>query len=256
MTHLTEASRHFVHWFVRPVAFGCVVGRLRRLRDVPVPRDRGSGTVPGSDPLRVAVIGEATAVGYGTVSQQLGVAAHFARSLSKRDGRGVEWSTAHFPSFTMRTAMEVTSDDVFFAGMDKVVVIAGIEDAIGLMPVATWSRLLGQMLTTLRSRLPATASITIAEIPPLELYSGIPSRIRPVISAHAGELNRATRVVVAGHRGARTVVFDHEHIVDLNRPGNTGFSCLYLAWAQSLLAADPGSESAPPEAATDGRVTA
>jgi hypothetical protein len=96
----------------------------------------------------------------------------------------------------------------------------------------------------------------LPEIPPLGLYSGIPSRIRPFISAHADELNRATRKVVAGHQGARTVVFDQEHIIDLNQPGKTGFSSLYLAWAQSLLAADPGCESARPEAATDGHVTA
>jgi hypothetical protein len=241
---------------IRPVAFGCVVARLRGLRDGPMPRDRGQGTVPGSDPLRVAFIGDATAVGYGTVSQQLGVAAHFARLVSRRDQRGVEWFTAHFPNFTMATAMEVASHDAFFDGMDEVVVIAGIGDAIGLMPVLTWARLLDEMLITLRSRLPVTARITIAEIPPLEFYPSIPPCLRPFISAHADELNRATRKVVARHRGARTVAFCQEHIIDVNQPGDTGLSSMYLAWAQSLLAADASPEQAMPEAATDEHMAA
>jgi hypothetical protein len=252
---VSGASRRVVDVFVRPLALGCLVARLRRLRDVPMPRDSGHGTVPGRNPLRVAVIGDATAVGYGTVSQQLGVAAHFARLLSRRDQRGVEWSTRHFPKFTLRTAVEVASDETFFTGLDRVVIIAGIGDAIGLMPVATWSRLLDEMLITLRSRLPAAASITIAEIPPLQFYSSIPPRIRRFISEHADELNRATRTVVVRHQGARTVVFGPEHIIDLDQPGNTGLSGMYLAWAQSLLAADPNVGPALPQVARSSSQT-
>jgi hypothetical protein len=237
---------------VRPVAHWFVVARLRRLRDVPMPRDPGHGVVLGQRPVRVAFIGDATAVGYGTVSQQLGVAAHYARALSRRDRRGVEWCTAHFPRFTMRSAMAIASRQSFFTSMDRVVVIAGIGDAIGLMSVATWTRLLDEMLTALRLRLPRAASITIAEIPPLEFYSSIPPVVRGFVTAHADELNRATRTVAAGHHGVRTVGFSGEHVIDLEQPCDTGHSGLYLAWAQLLLAADPGGEDAASEGATGG----
>ena len=232
------AAGRIAHLLVRPVAHWFVVARLRRLRDVPMPRDSGHGMVPGQSPVRVAFIGDATAVGYGTVSQQLGVAAHYARALSRRDHRGVEWCTAHFPRFTMRSAMAVASRQSFFTSMDKFVVIAGIGDAIGLMSVATWTRLLDEMLTALRLRLPHDATITIAEIPPLEYYSSIPPRTRRLIAEHACELNRATRQVVARHEGVRTIAFGQEHVIDLQALGDTGASGLYCGWAKSLLAAD------------------
>jgi hypothetical protein len=204
-----------------------------------MPRDPGHGEVPGRDPLRIAVIGDATAVAYGTVSQQLGVAGHYARLLSRREQRGVEWFTALFPGYTIRGALDVVSDGASFAGVDRVVITAGIRDAIGLLPVRTWARLVDEMLTALRSRLPATASITVAEIPPLEFYSSIPLPTRRFVAGHARELNRATREVVARHRGVRTIAFGQEHAIDLQQLGDTGASGLYCGWAQSLLAAEP-----------------
>jgi hypothetical protein len=229
-----------------------VAARVRSLRHVPVPRDPAHGLVPGHNPLRVAVIGDATAVGYGTVSQQLGVAAHFARQLSRRDERGVEWRTGLFPQLTIRNAAEIISDRTLFERTDKVVIIAGLRDAIGLMPVNTWAHLMDEMLITLRSRLPVTARIMVAEIPPLDFYSSITPRIRRFISAHARELNQVTRRVVARHRGACTVAFGQEHVVDLKRPGDSGVSGLYLGWAQALLVADDpgGGRSKPKDAST------
>jgi hypothetical protein len=230
--------RRLDHVLIRPVILGYVAARVRSLRHVPIPRDSPHGHVPGPDPLRIAVIGDATAVGYGTVSQQLGVAAHFARELSRRDGRGVDWFTAQFRQLTMATAIEVVSDGARFQRVDKVVVIAGTRDAIALMPVATWARLLDDMLITLRSRLPVTARILVAEVPPLEFYSSIPPRLRRIISVHARELNGVTGKVVARHHGVCTVAIDQEHVIDLGQPADTGVSGLYLRWAQSLLAAD------------------
>ncbi|MFD3444428.1 hypothetical protein ACFDTO_07505 [Microbacteriaceae bacterium 4G12] len=214
------------------------MARLRRLHDVPIPRDSGHGTVAGRDPLRVAFIGDAAAVGYGTVSQQLGVAAHYARLLSRRDHRGVNWVTAHFPKFTMHRATELTSHAAFWNDLDRVVVIAGIGDAVSLMPVGTWTRSLDEMLTTMRSRLPAAATITVAEIPPLELSSSIPPCVRRLISAHIDDLNRATRTVVDRHQRARTVILSEKRVIDLSEACDTGVSGLYLAWARALLAVD------------------
>jgi hypothetical protein len=252
--------RRLDHVLIRPVVRGYVAARVRSLRHVPMPRDEPHGRVPGGDPLRIAVIGDAAAVGYGTVSQQLGVAAHFARELSRRDGRGVEWFTAQFRQLTMAGAIEVVSDGARFERVDRVVVIAGTTDAIGLMPVDTWARLLDDMLITLRSRLPVTARILVAEIPPLEFYSSIPPRLRRFISVHARELNGVTREVVARHHGARTVAIDQKHVIDLKQPADTGVSGLYLRWAQSLLAADeengvpvtgPAKRAAPAAGLTD-----
>ncbi len=245
-------AERVAHVLVRPVAHWFVVARMRRLEDGPIPRDSGRGTVPGHSPVRVAFIGDATAVGYGTVSQQLGVAAHYARLLSRMDKRGVEWCTASFPRFTLRSALAVASRESFLTGVDRVFIIVGIGDAIGLMSVATWTRLLDEMLTALRSRLPRAASITIAEIPPLQFYSSIPPVIRRFISSHADELNRASRTVAARHHGVRTVSFSGEHVIDFEQPCDTGLSGLYLAWAQLLIATDTGREDSPPEEATGG----
>ncbi len=248
------AARAALHLLVRPVILVYLAARVRNLRKVPMPRDSGHGLVPGRDPLRVTVIGDATAVGYGTVSQQLGVAAHFARQLSRRDERGVEWTTAQFRQLTLRNAHEVVADGALFERTDRVVVIAGIRDAIGLIPVAIWAELMEDLLVTIRSRLPTGASVTVAEIPPLEFYSSIPAGLRRLVAGHARDLNGATREVVARHQGARTIAFTEKHAIDLQEPGITGVSALYLAWAQTLLAAEePQGDAARREDQFPGR---
>ncbi len=241
-TNEHAAPSRIARSLARPLARGLAFARLRRLHDLPVPRDSARGTVTGRDPLRVAFVGDAAAVGYGTVSRQLGVAAHYARLLSRRDCRGVEWSTAHFPGFTLHGAKEFLSHAWFWREVDEVVVIAGSGDAVGLMPVATWTRLLDEMLTTMRSRLPTAATITVAQIPPLELDPGVPPCVRRLIAAHAKDLNGATRSVVDTHHGARTVVLSEQSVTDLDQACDTGFSDLYLAWARALLAAEPCAE--------------
>ncbi|MFD3444467.1 SGNH/GDSL hydrolase family protein [Microbacteriaceae bacterium 4G12] len=238
-----RASRRLVTVILRPVALSNLAARVPRLQGVPLPRDDGYGMVPGPDPLKVAVIGDATAVGFGTVSQQLGVAGHFARLLGRRDRRGVEWNTAQFPEFTMRRAMEVVSDGALLRGTEKVVVIVGIRDAVGLMPLGAWSRLVDEMLATLRAQLPPTARVTVAEIPPLELYSSMPPFLRRWIAIHARDLNAETRAVVARHERVSTIAFPAEQAIDLLSLGEARVSELYLGWAQSLLAADVPEES-------------
>ncbi len=236
--HHNLARERVKHLLLRPAITVYVAGRARSLRHVPIPRDASCGRVPGRNPIRIAVVGDATAVGYGTMSQQLGVAAHFARQLSRRDERGVEWATALFPRLTIRTAAETITDDALVDRTDKFIIIVGLRDAIGLMPVNTWAQLMHEMLTTLRSRLPGTAHIMIAEIPPLKFYSSIPAQIRWTAAAHARQLNATTRHVAARHQRVCTVPLNQEHVIDLKQPGEARVSALYSTWAQLLLMAD------------------
>jgi hypothetical protein len=64
---------------VRPVIFVQYVALRAGLQSNVFPRDAGEGVVPGEDPQRVLVMGEATAVGFGVLSHELGMAGHFAR---------------------------------------------------------------------------------------------------------------------------------------------------------------------------------
>jgi hypothetical protein len=230
---------------LRPLLFAqFVVQRQEVSRSLS--RGANAGTIPGVDTQRVLFVGEATAVGYGTHSQDLGIAAHFARQLGRSHDIGVSWSIIPFPDLTIRTSMKVLADPAVLDGVDILVVMAGIGDSIRFTPPRIWERTLQEFLTAARSRLPEHARIFVATIPPIGQSGDTPARIRKMAGAHAVELNAATDRVIAGQEGVATFPFPLDHVKDIVNPRKAHISKTYADWARMLLdvvldtPADPG----------------
>lgn len=225
----------------RPVLYLQYLAARQILDSSAFPTDAGHGVIDGDNPLRLIVIGEATAVGYGTVSHELGIAGQLARQLAQRSSRGVEWSTAAFPDFTVHTARAVVTDDDLLARADLVVVMLGIGDSIRVTPVRSWQRLLGFALDEVRLRLPAHATIVVAETPPIGVYPQLPRVVRALAGRQARLLDEATRLLVDTRTGCMSVEFPPDQVADLRRPDTAHASLVYRAWAQAMLAAVQGS---------------
>ncbi|MCU1578207.1 MAG: hypothetical protein JWP19_411 [Rhodoglobus sp.] len=202
------------------------------------PDDEPSGRVIGPNHDRVMVIGEATAMGYGIRTHELGVAAQFARKLSARTGRGVEWSTVGLRGNRLRSAPRVCArEQAALARTDVVILITGIVDTLTLTSTATWTQNLRATLTALHRELPVDARVLIAETPPLSSLGAINALARRASTHQAKLLNDATRAIVADYPQCVTVPFPPGIDQQMWRPeyNAPAFAVVYGQWAQAML---------------------
>ncbi|MFT2711994.1 MULTISPECIES: SGNH/GDSL hydrolase family protein [unclassified Clavibacter] len=220
---------------VRPVIFVQYLALRAGLQSNVFPRDAGSGTVPGDAPQRILVMGEATAVGFGVLSHELGMAGHFARQLSRRTARGVEWSTRPFSDLTIHTAAGTVRDPELLEGVDVVLLMLGVGDSIRLTPQRTWRRLLCATIDDLIRGLPAGAHVFVSEVPPLNDSAGLPGPWRTIAARHGRLLNRVTAEVIASRPAVASVPFPSESVIDLGDPDSAQASRVYATWARAFL---------------------
>jgi len=232
---MTGRIRRVVQAVLRPAIFVQYQALRAGLRSTVFPRDAGTGVVPGESPQRVLVIGEATAVGFGVLSHELGMAGHFSRQLARRTGRGVEWSTRPFADLTIHTAAGTVRDRALLAGVDVVLLMVGVGDSIRLTPQRTWRRLLCSAIDDLCQGLPEGARVLVPEVPPLRESVGIPAPWRAVAARHARLLNRVTEEIVASRADALSVPFPRESVIDLGDPDAAQASRVYASWSRAFV---------------------
>ncbi|CCE74558.1 SGNH/GDSL hydrolase family protein [Clavibacter nebraskensis] len=232
---MTGRIRRFAQAVARPAIFAQYVALRTGLQGTVFPRDAASGVVPGDFPHRVLVIGEATAVGMGVLSHELGMAGHFSRQLSRRTGRGVEWATRPFSDLTIHTAAGAVRDRALLDGVDVVLLMVGVGDSIRLTPQRVWRRLLCGAIEDLARGLPEGARVLIPEVPPLNESVGIPSPWRAVAARHARLLNRITAEIVASRPDADAVPFPGESVIDLGDPDAAQASRVYASWSRAFV---------------------
>ncbi|OUE07906.1 hypothetical protein CMsap09_03075 [Clavibacter michiganensis] len=232
---MTGRIRRVVQAVLRPAIFVQYQALRAGLRSTVFPRDAGTGVVPGESPQRVLVIGEATAVGFGVLSHELGMAGHFSRQLARRTGRGVEWSTRPFADLTIHTAAGTVRDRALLAGVDVVLLMVGVGDSIRLTPQRTWRRLLCSAIDDLCQGLPEGARVLVPEVPPLRESVGIPAPWRAVAARHARLLNRVTDEIVASRADALSVPFPRESVIDLGDPDAAQASRVYASWSRAFV---------------------
>jgi hypothetical protein len=232
---MTGRIRRAAQALGRPVIFAQYLALRAGLRSTVFPRDEGSGVVPGDAPQRVLVIGEATAVGFGVLSHELGMAGHFARQLSRRTGRGVEWATRPFSDLTIHTAAGTVRDAALLEGVDAVLVMVGVGDSIRLTPQRTWRRLLCSAIDDLCRGLPEGARVLVAEVPPITTSAGLPEPWRTIAARHARLLNRMTAEVIESRGDAESFPFPGASVIDLADPDSAQASRVYAAWSRSAI---------------------
>jgi hypothetical protein len=209
----------------------------REMRRATFPRDSPTGSLPGPDPYGLAVVGEGTAVGYQTVSHDLGVAGQMAHKLAVRTGRGVFWSVQSFPDFTIRSWRAGLDAFPAWASTDVAVLAIGIGDAIRFTPTPLWEALLGACVLEMQARMPAGAVVLVTEVPPLEISPVTPALIAGPVGRHADALNRSTRRVLERIDRADSVPFPAWRIPEFTAPNpeDTLYGRVYRAWAELLV---------------------
>ncbi|PPF59881.1 hypothetical protein C5C13_05495 [Clavibacter michiganensis] len=241
---MTGRIRRVAQAVARPAIFAQYVALRAGLQGTVFPRDAASGVVPGEDADRVLVIGEATAVGMGVLSHELGMAGHLSRQLARRTGRGVEWATRPFSDLTIHTAAGTVRDRPLLAGVDVVLLMVGVGDSIRLTPQRTWRRLLCAAVDDLARGLPEGARVLIPEVPPLSGSVGIPAAWRAVAARHARLLNRVTTEIVASRPQVVAVPFPGDRVVDLGDPDAAQASRVYASWSRACVQQLLGSSRA------------
>jgi hypothetical protein len=200
------------------------------------PSDAAEGTVPGAEPISLLVLGEATAMGLGVATHELGPAAQTARRVARLSGRGVSWAALGLPDSRLRSAPAVLDDPALFAALDCVIVMAGITDTLTMTPVAEWRAQLAALLDALEQVLPSHGHVLVAEIPPMDNAGSISRAARRAAGLHARRLNAATREVVGDRVRVATTPFPASLTEDvwLPRSEQAPYRDMYAAWGDSF----------------------
>jgi len=202
------------------------------------PSDDPAGYVAGRCPDRIIVIGEATAMGYGVLTHELGLAAQFARQLSARSERGAEWWTIPLPENLIGHAPQlIHAMRSRLAHVDIVIIVAGIADTLSLTTTTAWRRQLTATMDALRLYLPMDALILIPRIPPLSKAGAIPPVMRWASSYQAERLNEASAAVLRARPRCGHVDFpaglDNQMWQVETCPA--AYRDLYSTWAAALV---------------------
>jgi hypothetical protein len=205
----------------------------RRLTEAPFPPNARQGFIPGTYPVFLAVIGEATAIGFQTVTADLTLAAQLARRVDRCSDRGVRWEAITTRDYTIRTARQLFHENPQLILADVVVVMLGIGDSLRFTPPWLWRRHLNNLLSDLREHLAASAVILVAEVPPLELSPETPARMAPRVGHHVHVLNDVTRAITARFDNTASVPFPAAMVHEFETPDGAGtfYGRVYRSWA-------------------------
>jgi hypothetical protein len=169
---------------------------------VPHPPGRDLINGPGYDPDRVLLLGGSSAVGWGVLDHDLGLAGHLARQVSHTTGRGIDVQVVASPNLTVLRALAELNPDLL-ARCDAVVLAIGTREAFELMSVRVWRARLSRVLEAIAAAPghPATVIVGAEELSPVP----VPRWVARIAMARARALNHATRAVVDGRDGTTVV---------------------------------------------------
>ena len=170
--------------------------RLRRTALIlPPAGGEWSGSIEGTHPLRLLVLGDSTAAGVGTESQLDALPGSLGRELASRLGRGVEWRAIGESGATSRDLLARFLDDATRDSYDVVFLSIGANDALGLRSRGAFARDIRSILSRLRSRNP-DATILMSSLPAFGRFKLLPDPLRSALYRHSRSLEAAARAVV------------------------------------------------------------
>ncbi len=158
---------------------------------IPHPEDAPRAHSPGRDLDRVLLFGSGPAMGWGVMSHQIALPGTLARALSVRSGRGTDVDVVADSEVTARNAIGRLSA-VTLPAYDAFVVSLGVNDALALLPVATWQRRLVELVDAVRMQAPPRTRIVLLGIPPVRSIAIYDTLLGTIAARHARALNAAT----------------------------------------------------------------
>jgi NAD(P)-dependent dehydrogenase (short-subunit alcohol dehydrogenase family) len=194
--------------------------------------------VAGADPDRVVFLGERGELSLGVRTHELSLPAFFARRRSRRTSRGLRWSIAALPTSRIQDAPAVVERMAArLQGVDTVVVLAGITDALRVTSPAAWDRNLRATLDALMRALPRGAQVIVGEIPPLGNAGSLSRPARVAAGLQGRVLNTRTRLVVSDYPAVVVAGFPEELTMSVWRPESEEhrYRDTYKVWGEDLV---------------------
>lgn len=208
-----------------------VRNRVPRLPEAAGPRSGHVGH--GGVPLRLAVLGESTAVGVGIAHLADGVPAQVAAEVAALTGTQVIWrAIGRGHGMTVRRALDafVATEPERF---DGAVVLLGVNDVFRFTRLSEWNSAVTALAAELRSR--GCRFVVFSALPPIGKFPALPWPLRAVLGLRGrlldAQLERLSRV--AGLFGYCPIRFGSEaaHVAsDGVHPSVAG----YALWANQL----------------------
>lgn len=180
-----------------------VQGRRLR-RDTPRLPDAAlpwQGSIPGPNPLRLLVLGDSTAAGVGSPTQEDALPGHLGRGIAALTSRGVEWRAIGENGVDAREFIERYLDDAVAETWDVVFVSLGANDALGLRSRRAFARDIRTILQRLRESSP-DARMLVSSLPAFFRFELLPNPLRWNLYLHSRNLEAGARVVVEAFPGA------------------------------------------------------
>jgi len=183
---LTRWQRRFMIGaaLIAPVSpFLYLQGRYTRWKVGVLPDAAGPTTGifgEGADPAKLFVIGESTVAGLGARTHELALAGQFAKYLSERIGRPVEWSVVGKSGVTARQTIDELLPKMPNEKFDYILVGLGGNDVLKLSTPARWRSDMTELLASLRENHPR-AVIFLSNCPMVCLSPAIPNPLRAIL---------------------------------------------------------------------------
>ncbi|MER7001027.1 SGNH/GDSL hydrolase family protein [Streptomyces sp. NPDC000410] len=161
----------------------------------------GAGT---RRPLRVAVIGESTAAGYGVETHDDGFPGAFARELAARTDSFVQWEVSGQYGATARRIRHRVVPELG-DGLQVVVLLAGVNDVLARRSPTDW----GDDLTAIVDDLGQRAErVAVTGIPPFTAFPSLPGTLARHLTRRADALDEVSRRICAERPQATWVPSD------------------------------------------------
>jgi lysophospholipase L1-like esterase len=209
--------------------------RVPRLPEAVGSRVGESHIDPGLDTLRVAIVGESTAVGVGVNTLDEALPGHLARALSGQTGKNVAWNLLGGNGMTVKRVL--SSVGAGHQGRyDVAVVLLGVNDVFRLTPIKAW--LLNLRLLAKKLAEQGCQFIVFSAVPPVGQFPALPQPLRAILGIRAALLDYylarlARELPGAVHCNVKFPTAPAYVATDGVHPSSDG----YRDWAQQLVVA-------------------
>lgn len=189
-----------VHRIVGPFARLWVTESAQSWRTLPVPVDAPIAHAPGLHPDRILLVGAGSAVSYGVMSYNLGLAGNLARTISAMTGRGASVFVRARPDMTAPEAAGVLGA-INTAQFDAVVAVLGGLEAMTLIPTRRWRTQVAEFIAA------APVPVFLVGVAPISSIIRMPRLLGGLATAHGRRINAITEAECAADSNATFVPF-------------------------------------------------
>ncbi|GIE76554.1 hypothetical protein Aph02nite_25040 [Actinoplanes philippinensis] len=177
-----------------PVVAAQAMWKRRRTVSIPSAEGPATGVVPGMTPrhpLRVVILGDSLAAGYGVHTHDEGFGGSLARDLVERTGRTVEWTAVGQYGATARRIRYRLLPQIPDKA-DIVVIVGGANDVLGGRQPHEWGEDLAAVADESSRR---AGRVMVAGIPPFEHLPCMPRTLGRHLAARAVALDEVSQRV-------------------------------------------------------------